>query len=97
MTACPGELLEQFLARLWHVPTSAAPGSFEYSLAASMLLGLSPVGCLHAAFLFWRLRVFTGRKSGCSVPAGLYAQECSQAHLIYLHRYNLMLTVIICP
>lgn len=70
---------------------------FEYGLAASVFLGPSPVGCLHAASLFWRLRVFTGGDSGRSVPAGLLAQECSQAHLIYLYRYNLMLTVIICP
>lgn len=70
---------------------------FEYGLAAGVFLGPSPVGCLHAASLFWRLRVLTGGDSGRCVPAGLHAQECSQAHLIYLYRYNLMLTVIICP
>lgn len=61
VTARPGELFEQSLARLWHVPTSAAPGSFRVRFGSRRVPGtiLSRlVACslpvLKAKGVYWR-------------------------------------------
>lgn len=42
VTARPGKLLEQSLARFWHAPTSAAPGSFRVWFGSKCVPGTVP-------------------------------------------------------